>query len=430
MRRIPHPRIGFLPLAAFGLALLGGALSVRAEPVLLTVGQGWAWVREFFPPSGEKDIDRIIWTNPPPQLDPDTLQVWNVRRPWPIQDWRWGGPGAAGTPDDEPPLVWRPNERLRPPPSRDRIDIRLAEPLSHSMGHSLTYRLPDFHWTAFYRVTVRGIGPESIDTVQVDLAAFLRIQNGTAAAYPDARISWVGVDSSLRPPPKPFGLLDLNPDTALTDLWLSPQTPAPLIPSLYPLQVTAAIPAYGQAEIQFARVTRKPAQITACLRFRRHPLSHPPGGAAACAACCSSRIPKKWIWAFPFRPDRRICSSAPCAARPSKRGTSSIRPSPAPCSSTWAPSTPSAPAVRPAKKWTLPEGIRQADTTVTLVNRLSSPVHVEVIEKPSTPMEWTLVRSSSPCTVTTRALHFDLTIPAKSTHSLTYRLRILARAQP
>ena len=86
MRTPRHPFFSFLPLAAL---LLGGASGVRAEPALLTVGQGWAWVREFFPASDESDIDLIVWTNPPAQLDPDTLQVWNVRRPWPIREWRW-----------------------------------------------------------------------------------------------------------------------------------------------------------------------------------------------------------------------------------------------------------------------------------------------------------------------------------------------------
>ena len=53
-----HLRARLGPLAA---ALLAGAGAVRAEPTLIAVGQGQAWVREFFPPSGAKDIDRIVW---------------------------------------------------------------------------------------------------------------------------------------------------------------------------------------------------------------------------------------------------------------------------------------------------------------------------------------------------------------------------------
>ena len=285
-----HPRPCFWPLLC--AALLGCALAAGAEPARLTIGQGWAWVRETFPPSGEKEISRILWSQPPPQIDLDTLQVWNVRRPWPIQEWRWLEPGPPPPADPSQPLVWRPRENLPLPPARTQLEIQFNQPLPHSMGHSLTYRLPGFNWHAFYRVTVRGIGPESIDAVQVDLTAFLRIQNDTAAAYPDARISLVGVDEYLLPRQKSFGLLDLDPGTAL------------------------------------------------------------------------------------------------------------------------------------------PEGSIQADHTLTLINDLSSPVRIQATERPATPLQWDLVRSSSPCTETTSALLFDLTLQPRTTQVITYRLRMNARTKP
>ena len=74
----------------------------------------------------------------------------------------------------------------------------------------------------------------------------------------------------------------------------------------------------------------------------------------------------------------------------------------------------------------LPEGAWQADYSITLVNRLESPVQVIAIEKPDTPMEWRLVRSSIPCNATTRELRFELTLPPNSTRTLTYRLRLTA----
>jgi hypothetical protein len=71
-------------------------------------------VREFFPPSGAKEIDRIVWTNPPAQLDLDTLQVWNVRRPWPIRAWRWRDLApAAPAADATAPVVWQRGARRR-----------------------------------------------------------------------------------------------------------------------------------------------------------------------------------------------------------------------------------------------------------------------------------------------------------------------------
>jgi hypothetical protein len=425
----PHPRIRSFQAVASVLVALIGPPAAPAEPTLLTVGQGWAWVREFFPPSGEKEIDRIVWTNPPPQLDLDTLQVWNVRRPWPIQDWRWlelGNPAPAA-PDQ--PLVWRP--RASPPPatSRERLEIQLAEPLSHSMGHSLTYRLPDFDWRAFYRVTVRGIGPESIDAVQVDLTAFLRIQNGTSAAYPDARISLVGVDDSLLPPPKPFGLLDLNPDTALTDLWLSPQNSAPLLPALYPLQTEAAIPANGQAEIQFARVIRKPAQITHICDSDDIPAPTPTGGLPLRRALLIPNTAAMDL-GFPLPPGQADLFLGAVRGAPTQSGHVLHTPFPGTLQLDMGTVQTVRASRQAGEEVPLPEGAWQVDHAVTLVNDLTSPVHIQVVERPTTPLQWSLVRSSIPCTETTRTLHFDLTLQPQSTQTLTYRLRMLARAQP
>ena len=67
--------------------------------------------------------------------------------------------------------------------------------------------------------------------------------------------------------------------------------------------------------------------------------------------------------------------------------------------------------------------------TVTLVNNLASPVRIQIEEKPATPMQWSLVRTSSPCSESTRALHYDLTLPPQSAKTITYRLRLTARTR-
>ena len=415
--------------AALTALLLAAAPAAAAEPARLTVGQGWAWVREFFPPSGEKDIDRIVWTNAPAQLDADTLQVWNVRRPWPVREWRWLGPAATEPAAVDAPLVWRPRRNDQAPAPRSDLEIRLAQPLSHSMGHSLTYRLPDFNWTAYYRVIVRGIGPESIDAAQVDLTAFLRIHNRTAAGFPAARISCVGTDPSFQPPAKPFGLLDLNPDTALTDLWLAPQAPAPLTPSFYPLQVDTPIPANGQAEVQFARILRKPARIVHVCDSDEIPVPTPQGGLPLRRVL---QIPNtaEMDLGFPLPPGQADLFLGALRGAPIQTGHLLHTPFPGTLQLDMGPVDTVRASRQAGEEIALPEGARQADHAITLVNQLASPVHVEVIEKPATPLQWSLVRSSEPCTVSTRALHFDVTIPAKSAQTIQYRLRLVARAQP
>ena len=421
-----HLRARFGPLAA---ALLAGAGAAWAEPTLITVGQGQAWVREFFPPSGAKEIDRIVWTNPPAQIDLDTLQVWNVRRPWSIREWRWLDP-APPAPDvsDPGPLVWRPRPDPTALPARNRLEILLAEPLSHSMGHSLTYRLPGFGWSAFYRVVVRGIGPESIDAVQIDLTGYLRIHNRTSASYPDARVSLVGTDVALLPPPKPFGLLALNPETALTDLWLQPPQPEPLVPAVYPLRTEADISADGRAEIQFAKTLRKPAQILHVCDSDEIPSPTRQGGLPLRRILFIPNVAAMGL-GFPLPPGQADLFLGAARGAPFQSGHVSPTPFPGSLRLDLGPVGTVRAHRQAGEEKPLPEGAKQVDYVVTLVNDLASPVRIQALEKPATPMQWSLVRSSIPCTQTTRALQFDLTLPPQSTQTITYRLRLAGRAQ-
>ncbi|NLG35015.1 MAG: hypothetical protein GX548_06650 [Lentisphaerae bacterium] len=424
-------RGGLGPLFRAALTAAGLALPVLApaQPALLTVGQGWAWAREFFPPSGERDIDHLVWTRPPRDVDLDTLQVWGVRRPWPVREWRWTGPGGASAPETPPeaPVVWRPEGIDRPRhPAHDRLDIRLEAPLSHRMGHSLTYRLPGFDWEANYHITVRGIGPKSIQSVQMDLAAYVRIENGTDASYPDARLSLVGRDGSQRPPPRPFGRLDLNPDTPLSDLWLNLRDPIPLLPQHYALQAPASIPARGEAEIRFAAVGRRPAAIVHVCDSDAVPAPTQSGGLPLRRLLEIANTAANGL-GFPLPPGdahlrigagsrgelltgRVLHTPFPGRLRIDMGETDSVR------------------ATRQAgEEVPLPEGVWQSDHTITLVNRLDSPVQIQIIEKPATPKKWNLVRSSVPAVETPGALRFDLTLPAQSTRTVDYRLRLVAR---
>ncbi len=421
-----HLRARLGPLAAALLAFAGAAW---AGPTLITVGQGQAWVREFFPPSGAKEIDRIVWTNPPAQIDLDTLQVWNVRRPWPIREWRWlESETPAPLSGPEAPLVWRPRPEPAAPSARNRLEIRLAEPLSHSMGHSLTYRLPGFDWTAFYRVVVRGIGPESIDAVQIDLTGYLRIHNRTSASYPDARVSLVGTDIALLPPPKPFGLLALNPETALTDLWLLPPRPEPPVPAVYPLRTEADISADGRAEIQFAKTLRKPAQIIHVCDSDEIPAPTRQGGLPLRRILFIPNVAAMGL-GFPLPPGQADLFLGAARGAPFQSGHVSPTPFPGSLRLDLGPVGTVRARRQAGEEKPLPEGAKQVDYTVTLVNDLASPVRIQALEKPATPMQWSLVRSSIPCTQTTRALQFDLTLPPQSTQTITYRLRLAGRAQ-
>ncbi|MDD2239545.1 MAG: hypothetical protein PHI93_02670 [Kiritimatiellae bacterium] len=414
---------GIISLAVMGLTPLAAA----PPPAQLMIGQGEVWVREFFPPTGERDIERIAWDHPPPGVDLDSLQVWSVGRLWPVRDWRWRASAVTTAATDEAAaVVWRPRDTtpIRRP-AREVLDITLDRPMSHRMGHSLTYCLPGLDWRAFYRIVVRGIGPESIQSVQVDVEAHIQIHNKTSASFPHAQLSLTGSDAPLHPPPKPFGLLALNPDTPLSDLWLFRPASPTRLPHHYPLNTSANLPAHHATDLIFARVARKPAHIVHRCDSDQIPSPTQSGGLPLQRLL---RIPNTAAngLGFPLPPGRADLFLGRAHGAPLQAGYVDHTPHPGLLEIDMGP-TETVRATRQAEvEVPLPEGAWQADHTIILVNRLGSPVQVVAIEKPDTPMQWDLVRSSIPCTATTHELQFDITLPPHSTQTITYRLRLTA----
>ena len=415
---------GAIALASFSLP---PPLLAATAPAQLMIGQGEAWVREFFPPSGERDIERIAWSHPPPGVDLDSLQVWSVGRLWPVRDWGWRASAAPDTVADElAPVVWTPRDadtiRL---PARNVLDITLDRPMSHRMGHSLTYRLPGLNWRTFYRIVVRGIGPESIQSVQVDVDAHVQIRNETPATFANARLSLTGSDATLHSRPKPFGLLALNPDTPLSDLWLFNPTPPPRLPHHYPLNASATIPAHQEVDLLFARVVRKPALIVHLCDSDHIPSPTQSGGLPLQRRLQIPNTAANGL-GFPLPPGRAELFLGRAHGAPLQTGHVIHTPHPGMLQIDMGPTETVRATRQAAVEVPLPEGAWQADYSITLVNRLESPVQVIAIEKPDTPMEWRLIRSSIPCTATTRELRFETTLPPNSTRTLTYRLRLTA----
>jgi hypothetical protein len=238
--------------------------------------------------------------------------------------------------------------------------------------------------------------------------------------------SWASTPSSCRRP-KPFGLLELNPDTPLSDLWLSLRDPVPLLPHHYALQTPAALPAQGQAEIRFAQVDRKPARISHVCDSDDIPAPTQSGGLPLRRVLLIPNTPAIGL-GFPLPPGDADLFLGAVRGAPVQTGHVYHTPYPGTLQIAMGPAAEVRAIRLPGEEIPLPEGAWQADHSVTLINQLDSPVQVQVVERPTTPMEWTLVRSSVPASVSTRALRFELTLPPNATQTLTYRLRLIARS--
>ncbi len=290
------------------------------------------------------------------------------------------------------------------------------------MGHSITYRLPGLEWSAFYRLTVRGIGPQSIDAVQVDLTGTLRVLNHTDSTFSNAVISLVGMDPAMLPPPKPFGLLDLNPDSALSDLWLSFQGPSPLLPSVYPLRAPASLPSRGGTDLLFARVVRKPAHIVHVCDSDAIPAPSPPNGLPLIRVLHIDNTSANGL-GFPLPPGKADLFLGSPRGAPVLSGHAVHTPFPGTLRLDMGKIDGVRAIRREEASDPLPEGGRQSDHSIRLINDLNSPVVVEVVEKPDVPGQWNLIRSSIPCTESSHSLRFSLTLRARSRQTVTYRLR-------
>ena len=142
-----------------------------------------------------------------------------------------------------------------------------------------------------------------------------------------------------------------------------------------------------------------------CASRRKSPISAiptrfpppPPRMDCRCAACCSFPTLPAMGLGFPLPPGEADLFLGAVRGAPSQSGHLLHTPFPGTLQLDMG-TVDTVRAIRqPGEEQPLPEGARQADYSITLINNLASPVHIQVVEKPATPMQWNLVRSSSPC---------------------------------
>ena len=191
------------------------------------------------------------------------------------------------------------------------------------------------------------------------------------------------------------------------------------------LQTEAAVPANGQAEIQFARVVRKPAQIEHVCDSAAIPSPTPPGGLPLRRVLLIPNSAAMGL-GFPLPPGSADMFLGAARGAPFQSGRVAHVPFPGTVQLDLGPVDAVRASRQTGEEKALPEGAAEVECRIALDNALASPVHVRVEEKPATPRQWSLVRSSVPCTETTGALRFELTLPAQSAKTIVYRLRLAA----
>lgn len=416
--------------AAFSLAAAATlAAAAAVPPAEMAVGQGEAWVRVHFPPSGESDLRTFRWEEPPDGIDPDTLRVWTPKRPASLKEWRWAGDADADAPPPPPPgapLVWTPQDAAEASPRRRALELELDPPLSDAMGHSLTFRLPGFSWTAHYHMTVRGLGTASLKQAQIDCTGTVRIDNATGTAWPGVRLSFAGprdAPPDALAPPKPVGSPELDRDSPLAAPWFPPDAPEPAVPSVWPLRLPADLAAGVPTEIPFVDIARKPAAVVHVYDSARVPMPTPAPGMALERRLDIPNTREMGL-GFPLLPGRLDWTLGSRSAHPDVHAVTVPH---TPCSGTLHVSLGdiadirAARAARPPVDY--PDGTRQLDFTILFANDLEGEADIDATERPPA-AAWNLVSSSIPCTVDDDgALRFSFPLPGRSRKTLTYRIR-------
>ena len=417
-------RSHWLAIAALLAAATAPAADLPAPQ--LTIGMGEAWARLHFPPSGEAELSSLRWSNPPDGLDPSTIRVWTPKRPAPLKEWRWLDASPTASVSDAP-LVWHPNPvpfTSTSPAAPRVLELLLESPLSDAMGHSLTFRIPGFSWTAHYHMTVRGLGSSSLKQAQIDLAGTVRVRNDTDSSWPGASLSFAG---PLDPTPpsvtsKPFGLVDLDRDSPLTAPWFPAPSSEPGVPGHWPLRIPADLAARSPTDIPFLRTERKPARVIHAYDSDSVPLPTPAAGVPLDRWILIPNTPEMGL-GHPLLPGTLDWTMAARSAHPAVHAVTLAHP---PFPGTLRVPLGPVEGLRAARAAlppeVLPDGTCLIDCTIRFTNDLDGEADIEATERPPAPA-WNLVSSSIPCTATDETLHFSFSLPPHSSKTVAYRIR-------
>ncbi len=415
-----------IPSAALVAALLTAvtASAATAPTMFLTIGKGWAMVREerrVTVGEGEQDL---VFDDIPVEADLSSFMLRASRVRLELREWsRPAVPSAIRREGDA--VVWVPGGPAAGVGAGLRsVRCRVwASSASTDMPIELIYRVDGPTWSARYQAAVRGEQAEEKEPVSVDLSGLVRIVNPTQKAYGNARVALVGEEKPLAADPRSDpGFLALDEDSPLADLWREPER-EPSAAFQYSLPEPVSIGPDSETDVTIIRTLRTPAKRVYSMAAEAFPLGGSPEGAPL----------RKWI-VFRNTPAGRMGRALPPGQVQVFLGgmrTHLLQ-------EARFPRTPEngdiridlgrADDVRGTRRSlgrsTAVAGSSEESFALEIRNLRDTDVVVEIDEKPSVTLEWTLVRSTKTCRETFRRLQFSTEVKARRAETIEYRLRI------
>ncbi|MBU0679534.1 MAG: hypothetical protein KJ626_15645 [Verrucomicrobia bacterium] len=243
----------------------------ETRDVRLTIGQGWAVVREVRMVHMIKGEQVITFEDIPQEAELPTLVIRSRRIPVRLLEW-----GRIGQLEEEPAgagslvyrrvddsVVWEPKGFRR---SSDERSLGLRDAVrclidAESAGKrelELVYMVRGLSWDPHYEVVVRG-ELEKEPKVAVDIHAQVKIRNNCSRSFKEAVVHLVGRTPDSLSQRKDPGFLVTDPHSPLAELWKKQQEPSDPGYS-YPIPQAVDIPRQAETEVTYVRTQRVPAK--------------------------------------------------------------------------------------------------------------------------------------------------------------------------
>ncbi len=406
----------------------------RVVDTSLTIGNGWAVVRETREMDLSAGRQELILEDIPEAADLSTLVISTRRVPVRLISWERDrlAQGRTAALSDDPgwvldgaDVVWRRAAALPPAatshdtaaPVRCVIDFPVAGKRALDVG----YLVPGFRWSSQYQVLIRGDLDDDEEMVSLDLFGTIRIQNVSARTYEQAHVRLVGSDTKEALPWRHSPGILMIEEGPMARLWQRPE-PEPGIEHLYRLPHRVRLAPLEETEVHFLSAIRIPATRLFVLNADDVPFTTV-GLSAPLRKYVTFRNTEQYGlgWVMPPGPvevfhgglRRYLLQEARLPHTPLNReiridfGTDD-----------------QVLGTRRRMARTAPENGRYEELfEITLDNRRAGPVHIELDERPHLTLDWDVMRANESYEIMGNRLVFNPRVSGLTERRIQYRLR-------
>lgn len=410
-------------MASGGMAQPALERAVPTGPVHLVIRPQSTTVRESMRADFRPPASTILLPDLPTGLDASTLRIMDRRREITLREIQPIGPVKSGP---QRPMVFTPDNELATvtfsPESRAAVSVsgwqgRFEGNVAGSRTLEFVYRMTGVVWRAHYDVLVRGQLAEVTNPVSMDVKGWIEVDNPSGRSFTNVNLIVIGSgDSGAEVDVKSPGLLDLDDDSALADLWRElPGEPA--VPYRYNVGQGLALPDGRSTLFSYVDVVRRQVLPLLVVRggdiptdtrlrgveaslFITFPSEKdlPPGRAMIHVGQRNALFQEAWFKHTPARSEILIDMGKEPGVR-TRRIT--------------------------RERTDRVDGGYEQVFELRIENNLSHPVPVHVDEAPLPNRTWTLLRASLPYDALDRRLLFKPVAPAKSETVIQYTLRVM-----